>query len=434
MARKEGKARQLVDLGGSDPSVRLEQLRKAMLMTSPTNLSHGRDYLAIPGPSVMPDAVLRAMHRAAPNIYAGELVDMMPGLVADLKRVARTEHHVAMYIGNGHAAWEASLANVLRPGDKVLVPATGRFGHGWGETARCQGAQVDVLDFGKQSPMDMERIHAALTADKAHEIRAVLAVHVDTSTSIRNDIAALRRVMDDAGHPALLMADCIASLGCDPFEMDAWGVDVVVTGCQKGLMVPPGMCFVFFNDKAAAAREELAQVSWYWDWAPRANAEHFFQYHGGTAPTHHLYGLRVALDMIHAEGMDHVWARHEILARAIWAACDVWSSTGSFAMNVADPTHRSTAVTSLRLETPQATTLRNYTENDLGLTLGIGLGMAEPGDPAGDGFFRLGHMGHVNAHMIMGMLGGMETAMRALGIDHDKGALDAAAEVLAQQG
>ncbi|KIN60324.1 Aminotransferase, class V [Sulfitobacter noctilucae] len=399
-------------------------------MNKTPNLAQGRPYLAIPGPSVIPDAVLQAMHRAAPNIYAGELVEMMPGLTADLKRIARTAHHVAMYTGNGHAAWEASLANVIQPGDKVLVPATGRFGIGWSECARLQGAEVEVLDFGKQSPMDMEKIADALRADKAHEIKAVLAVHVDTSTSIRNDIAALRGVLDAEGHPALLMADCIASLGCDIFEMDAWGVDVMVTGCQKGLMVPPGMSFVFFNDKAEAARAKLPRVSWYWDWTPRAHAEEFFQYHAGTAPTHHLYGLRTALDMIHAEGVEQVWARHATLARAVWAACEAWSTGGSFAMNVSDRAHRSNAVTSLRLQSPNATALRDFVERQLGLTLGIGLGMAPPGDPSWHGFFRLGHMGHVNGHMIMGMLGGIEAGLRGLGVDHGAGALDAAADVI----
>lgn len=399
-------------------------------MSKSPNLAHGRSYLAIPGPSVMPDAVLQAMHRAAPNIYAGELVDMMPALVDDLKRVARTRHHVAMYIGNGHAAWEASLANVIQPGDKVLLPATGRFGVGWGETAKSLGAVIETLDFGKKSPMDMGRIEAALRADKSHEIKAVLAVHVDTSTSIRNDIAALRKVLDAVEHPALLMADCIASLGCDRFEMDDWGVDIMVTGSQKGLMVPPGMSFVFFNDKADAVRAKMPRVSWYWDWSPRANPQEFFEYHGGTAPTHHLYGLRAALDMIHAEGIENVWARHEVLARAVWAACAAWGAEGSLEMNVADPAHRSHAVTALQLQSPHATALRDWVEKELGLTLGVGLGMAMPGDPAWHGFFRLGHMGHVNGQMVMGTLGGIETGMRALGIEHGTGALDAAAQVM----
>jgi alanine-glyoxylate transaminase/serine-glyoxylate transaminase/serine-pyruvate transaminase len=380
----------------------------------------------------MPEAVLQAMHRAAPNIYAGELVDMMPGIMADLKRVARTEHFAAIYIGNGHAAWEAALSNVIAQGDRVLVPATGRFGHGFGEMATGIGAQVQLIDFGKSSPMDLEVIAQALSEDKAHEIKAILAVHVDTSSSVLNDIKGLRDVLDAAGHPALLMADCIASLGCDRFEMDAWGVDVMVTGCQKGLMVPPGCSFVFFNDRAQAVREAMPRVSCYWDWAPRSTATEFWMYFNGTGPTHHLYGLRTALDMIHDEGIEQVWARHGILARAIWAACDAWAAKGDLRLNIADPAQRSTAVTSLRLGGNDGTRLRDWVEHELGLTLGIGLGMAEAGDPARDAYFRLGHMGHVNGQMIMGLLGGMQAGMTALGIAHGRGALDAAAEVIAR--
>ena len=268
--------------------------------------AQGRPYLAIPGPSVMPDAVLRAMHRAAPNIYDGEIITLTESLIPDLRRVARTQGKVAIYIGNGHAAWEAALANTVAPGETVLALATGRFGHGWGEMAAGIGAGVELLDFGKAAPVDMDRFEQALRADKGHKIKAVLATHVDTSTSIRNDIAAMRKAMDAVGHPALLMADCIASLACDCFEMDAWGVDVMVTGSQKGLMTPPGLGFVFFSDKAAAVRAQMPRVSCYWDWAPRANPDLFYQYFAGTAPTHHLYGLRAALDMIHDEGIERV--------------------------------------------------------------------------------------------------------------------------------
>lgn len=400
-------------------------------MARKPNLSAGRGYLAIPGPSVMPEAVLQAMHRAAPNIYSGELPEMIPQLAEDLRRVARTRHQVAMYIGNGHAVWEAALANTVAPGDRVLVPACGSFAFGWADMAKGLGAETEMIDFGKSSPFDAARIGEALKADTAHRIKAVLAVHVDTSSSVRNDIAGLRAVMDEVGHPALLMVDCIASLACDVFEMDAWGVDVMVAGSQKGLMVPPGMGFVFFNDKAAVVRARMPRVSCYWDWAPRAAPEQFYQYWNGTAPTHHVYGLRVALDMIHAEGMDAVWHRHAVLARAIWAACEAWSAKGRLAMNVKDPAYRSHAVTSLRLDSPQATALREWTQHEIGLTLGIGLGMAPPGDPAWHGFFRLGHMGHINGHMIMGLLGGIEAGLAALEIPHGGGALDDAARVIA---
>ncbi len=392
----------------------------------------GREYLAIPGPSVMPEAVLQAMHRPAPNIYEGALVEMSASLVPDLRRVARTNGHVAMYIGNGHAAWEAALANVIAPDERVLVPCTGRFGHGWADMAEGLGADVQILDFGKQSPMGLGRIEETLTADKAHQIKAVLAVHVDTSTSIRNDIAALRSVMDRAGHPALLMVDCIASLGCDIFEMDAWGVDVMVAASQKGLMVPPGLGFVFFSQKAAQKRSQIPRVSRYWDWAPRANPEEFYQYWNGTAPTHHLYGLRTALDMIMAEGMSAVWARHETLARAIWTACEIWATGGALHLNVNDRAYRSHAVTSLKLTHGRAAKLRAWSEAKLDLTLGIGLGMAEPDGTGAHDFFRLGHMGHVNGQMILGLLGSLEAGFRALDVPIGPGALEAASQVIAE--
>ncbi|MCP9481164.1 aminotransferase class V-fold PLP-dependent enzyme [Shimia sp. CNT1-13L.2] len=394
-------------------------------------LSNGRSYLAIPGPSVMPDRVLREMHRAAPNIYEGEVVDMTAGLIGDLKRVAGTRHFATIYIGNGHAAWEAALSNVVAPGEKVLVPATGLFGMGWAEMARGIGAEVEVVDFGLKDGMDLGRVQEILVADEAHEIKAVLGVHVDTSTSLKTDVQGLRAAMDAAEHPALLMADCIASLGCDRFEMDAWGVDVMVAASQKGLMVPPGMGFVFFNDKAAAVRAAMPRVSRYWDWAPRAEPEAFYQYFGGTAPTHHLYGLRAALDMIvREEGLEAVWARHETLARAIWSAVEAWGQGGPIALNVADPAKRSHAVTSLHIGAPHGTDLRRWTEANVGVTLGIGLGMSNADDPQGDGYFRFGHMGHVNAHMVLGMLSTVQAGMKALGIPFGDGALDAAVEVV----
>ncbi|MDO6796866.1 pyridoxal-phosphate-dependent aminotransferase family protein [Shimia thalassica] len=395
-------------------------------------LSKGRPYLAIPGPSVMPEEVLRAMHRSAPNIYEGELIDMTHGLVPDLKHVAGTRHNAAIYIGNGHAAWEAALSNVIAPGDRVLVPATGRFGFGWGEMAEGLGAEVEVLDFGRQHAMDMTKVAESLAADKDHRIKAVLGVHVDTSTSVRNDIAALRATMDEVGHPALLMADCIASLGCDRFEMDNWGVDIMVSASQKGLMVPPGLGFVFFNDKAAAVRSDMPRVSRYWDWTDRANPEFYYQLFCGTAPTHHLYGLRTALDMILDEGLENIWARHATLARAIWAAVEAWGQAGPIALNIQDPALRSHAVTSLRIGAPHGTALRRWTQHEAGLTLGIGLGMSTEQDPGGDGFFRFGHMGHVNAQMILGMLSTVQAGMTALDIPFGDGGLDAATAVIAK--
>ena len=396
------------------------------------SLAAGTHYLAIPGPSVIPDAVLRAMHRPAPNIYTGELHEVVDSLLPDLRAVARTEHQVAVYIANGHGAWEAALANVFSRGDRALSLATGVFAHGWADMAEQMGIAVDRLDFGRRAALDPARVEEALAADTAHEIRAVLCVQVDTATSVRNDIAALRDAIDRAGHPALLMVDCIACLGCDPFEMDAWGVDVMVTGSQKGLMTPPGLGFVFFNARADAARERADCVTRYWDWRPRVEPDGFYQYFCGTAPTHHLYGLRAALDLMKEEGLERIWARHERLARAIWAAVDAWGQGGPLELNIPEPALRSTAVTALRIGAPHGTALRNWVSEKAGVTLGIGLGMATRDDPNSDGFFRIGHMGHVNAQMVMGALGSIGAGLAALGVPHGRGALDAAAAVLAE--
>ncbi|MCQ0093954.1 alanine--glyoxylate aminotransferase family protein [Roseovarius sp. M141] len=395
-------------------------------------LAGGRSYLAIPGPSVVPDRVLNAMHCASPNIYAGALVEMADTLLPDLKRVARTEHHAAIYISNGHGAWEAAFANTLTPGDGVLALITGSFGHGWADMAAQLGADVAKMDFGRAAPIDPARVEEVLRADTERQIKVVVATHVDTSSSALSDVAAVRAAMDAAGHPALLMADCIASFGCDRFEMDAWGVDVAVTASQKGLMMPPGLGFVFFSEKAAEARRRLTRVSPYWDWTLRAAPDQFYQYFFGTAPTQHLYGLRAALDMIREEGIEAVWARHDRLARAIWAACEVWAQCGALGLNIGDPAHRSRAVTALSLPAPRASDLRAWLEREAGVTLGIGLGMAEPDDPAWHGFFRIGHMGHVNAHMVLGVLSSIEAGLIALDIRHGSGALGAAAEVIAR--
>ncbi len=396
------------------------------------SLANGRHYLAIPGPSVIPDRVLNAMHRAAPNIYFGELHDMTRGIAADLKAVARTEGSVAMYIANGHGAWEAALANTHSPGDRALVLVTGRFAQGWADVAVRMGIDCEIVDFGRSAPVDLGRVAEVLAADTAHSFVSVMLVQVDTASTARNDIAGVRRVMDEAGHPALLMVDCIASLACDRFEMDAWGVDVTIGACQKGLMTPPGLGLVFFNARADAARERARCVTHYWDWRPRSAPDEFYQYFDGTAPTHHLFGLRAALDMIAEEGQEAVWARHATLARAIWAAFDTWGAEGPIRLNIADPATRGHSVTSVSLGAPHGTALRHWLTDTAGMTLGIGLGMGTPGDPHADGFFRIAHMGHVNAHMVLGVLGGIEAGLTALGIPHGRGALEAAAAVCAE--
>ena len=378
----------------------------------------------------MPDRVLQAMHQAAPNIYEGALHEMVDGIIPDLKKVAKTSGEVAIYIANGHGTWEAALTNTLSRGDRVLALATGRFVVFWAIMAERLGIEVDLIDFGKSSSIDLNQVEDKLNADQEKSYQAVLVVQTDTASSVRNDIEALSECIRSTGHPALLMVDCMASLACDRFEMDAWGVDLMVAGSQKGLMTPPGLGFMYFNHRVIEARKMADLVTPYWDFLPRINPEVFYEYFYGTAPTHHLFGLREALNMIFEEGLDQIWARHAKLSQAIWSAFESWGEGSSIRLNIKEPQQRSHSVTSASMDPPHATELRRWTEHKAGVTLGIGLGMADPSDPAYHGFFRVAHMGHVNAHMTLGMLSVIDAGLKALNIPHGEGALEAASRIV----
>lgn len=389
----------------------------------------GRTYLAIPGPSVIPDRVLNAMHRVSPNIYEGEIIGMTETIFAGLKKLAGTRHHAAIYIANGHGGWEAALTNMFSRGDKALGIATGLFGTSWATTAQRMGVDVKILDFGRAAA-DPNKVAEALKADTDRRIKYVLLTHVDTASSVKNDIAAIRQAMNAVGHPALLAVDAIASLGCDELRMDEWGIDVLVGASQKGMMLPPGLALLWFSDKALAAAAKADLATPYWSIAPRVNAESYWQYFGGTPPTQHLYGLHEVLKMmLDEEGLEAVWSRHTKLARAIWAAFDAWGANGSgTALNITDKAARGHSVTAATIPNGGAGQLRHWLEHEAGVTLGIGLGMALPTEPAYGDYLRIGHMGHVNAHMVMGVLGTMEAGMSALNISRGDGAVEAAAK------
>ena len=389
------------------------------------SLSSGRDLFMTPGPSVIPDRVLNAMHRAAPNIYEGPLVEQVEEIVDMLRKVARTKGHPAIYISNGHGIWEAAISNIFEPGDKMLALATGRFGIGWADVARRMGVDVQVLDFGSTHGFDGDRVADALRADPS--IKAVTSVQTDTSTSVCNDIPLLRKVLDDVGHDALLMVDCIASLGTEVHEMDNWGVDVMVAGCQKGLMTPPGLGFTFHNDKAESVSRKVKKLSPYWDWEPRTHPSFFYQHFGGTAPTHHLFALYEALTMMMDEGMENIWSRHQRQAEAIWAAADRWSEGGAVRLNVPNIADRSRAVTTFLSDNTNLTPLRKWCLSEAGLTLGIGLSINGPG---ADNMFRIGHMGHMNPPMLLGALATVDAGLKALAIPHGNGAVEVATQAL----
>jgi alanine-glyoxylate transaminase/serine-glyoxylate transaminase/serine-pyruvate transaminase len=291
------------------------------------------------------------------------------------------------------------------------------------------GIEAEVMDFGFRAAVDAGRLAERLRADRTHAIRAVLAVQVDTASSVRNDLAAIRAALDAAGHPALLAVDSIACLACDRLDMDAWGVDVAVAACQKGLMTPPGLAFTFQGARAMA--ERVRCPSPYWDWGPRTAPDAYYQLFCGTAPTHHLYGLRAALDMILEEGLEAVWRRHGVFARAVWAAVEAWGAEGALGLNLAEPAIRSHAVTTIRTGPGDGARLRRWCAEQAGLTLGIGLSV-EGVDP--DSLFRIGHMGHLNPPMLLGTLATVEAGLLALGIRHGPGGAAAAAALIAAEG
>src|SRR5207342_1664859 len=232
-------------------------------------LRAGREFLSIPGPTVIPDAVLAAMQRPAVDIYSGPLVALTASLLADMSKMFRTEGRSYIYAANGHGAWEAALTNVLSRGDKVLVLESGRFAIGWGEAARMLGAQVELLPGDFRRAVKPEAVEARLKADRKGEIKALLVAQIDTASGVVNDIEAIGQAVRAAGHDALLMVDAVASLGCVPFEMDAWGVDVAMAGSQKGLMTPPGLGFVAAGPRAKQAHKTADMRSPYWDWTLR---------------------------------------------------------------------------------------------------------------------------------------------------------------------
>jgi alanine-glyoxylate transaminase/serine-glyoxylate transaminase/serine-pyruvate transaminase len=272
----------------------------------------GREFLAIPGPTNMPDEVLRAMHRPALDIYSEQMVNLTDSLLSDLSKLFATKGKSFIYIANGHGAWEAVLSNVLSRGDKVLVLESGRFAIGWGNAARAMGAEVEVLKGDWRRAIRVEEVAARLAADKEHSIKAILAVQVDTASGAYNDIEAIGRAVKASGHPALFMVDTVASLGCMPYEMDKWGIDVTMSGSQKGLMTPPGLGFVAANDRALAVHKTAGLRTPYWDWTERDGIEHYRKY-AGTAPVHLLFALRQAIDMLFEEGLENVFERHRLL-------------------------------------------------------------------------------------------------------------------------
>jgi alanine-glyoxylate transaminase/serine-glyoxylate transaminase/serine-pyruvate transaminase len=386
----------------------------------------GREFLAIPGPTTMPDEVLQAMHRPALDIYSEQMVNLTDSLMTDLGRLFATKGKTYIYIANGHGAWEAVLSNVMSRGDKLLVLESGRFAMGWGQAARAMGVEVEVLRGDWRRAVRPAEVEARLRADKDHAIKAIVVTQVDTASGVFNDIEAIGKAIKAAGHPALYMVDTVASLGCMPFEMDKWGIDVAMCGSQKGLMTPPGLGFVAANDRALEVHKSADLRTPYWNWSEREGTEHYRKY-GGTAPVHLLFALRQAIDMLFAEGLENAFLRHRLLGEAVRRAVATWSEGQVLSLNITDAAERSNTVTTVLMGGGyDPAVLHRYCKEHCGVVLGIGIG-----DLHGKAL-RIAHMGHVNAPMILGTLGVIEVALNALKIPHGKGGTEAAIEWLGE--
>jgi alanine-glyoxylate transaminase/serine-glyoxylate transaminase/serine-pyruvate transaminase len=383
----------------------------------------GRHFLQIPGPTNVPDRVLRALSKPTIDHRGPEFAALAKDVLAGLKEVFQTTSPVVIYPGSGTGAWEASLVNTLSPGDKVLMFETGHFATLWLEMATKLGLDVDWVPGDWRRGADPADVFARLAADRTHAIKAVCVVHNETSTGVVSRIAEIRAQIDAARHPALLLVDTISSLGSIEYRHDAWGVDVTVGCSQKGLMLPPGLGFNAVSEKALAASKSAKLPRAYWDWAPmlRDNAAGFFPY---TPSTNLLYGLGEALAMMKDEGLDRIVARHERFGRATRAAVKAWG-LDIVAVNPAEHSGVLTAV--MMPEGHDADAFRQIVLDRFDMSLGTGLGRLK------GKIFRIGHLGDLNDLTLAGTLSGVEMGFKAAGVPHTPGGVLAALDVLATE-
>jgi alanine-glyoxylate transaminase / serine-glyoxylate transaminase / serine-pyruvate transaminase len=388
---------------------------------SPTG---GRHFLQIPGPTNVPDRVLRAMSAPTIDHRGPEFAQLTQALLPALGPVFGTTGPVVIYPSSGTGAWEAALANTLSPGDRVLLGETGQFSTLWAELAGRIGVQVEVIPGDWRHGVDPDAVGERLAADTEHAIKAVCVVHNETSTGVTSRVPDVRAAIDAAGHPALLLVDTISSLASIDYRHDEWRVDVTVAGSQKGLMLPPGLGFNAVSEKALAASRSAGLPRSYWDWAPilEANARGFFPY---TPATNLLYGLREALAMLAEEGLPAVFARHQRHAAATRAAVRAWG----LEVWCADEREHSGSLTAVLLPTGHdADGVRRIILERFDMSLGAGLGRL-----AGT-VFRIGHLGHFNDLTLAGTLSGVQMGLQLAGVPIKPGGIDAALDHLRDAG
>ena len=382
-----------------------------------------------PGPTRVPDAVMHAMTRPMMDLMDPRVGALIVACEEGMKRLLRTrEASVLFYAANGHGMWEATTANLSAAGRVLLIPGGGHFSDSWAMQteilAKATGTEVKRTPNVEGHPIDAAAIEQALREDKAHRIAAVLAVHTDTASGITSDLAAVRRAIDAAGHPALFVVDLVASLAAAPFEMDALGVDVAMGASQKGLMCPPGLGFTAVNARAMAFAEAHAGPRFYWDWVRRATDMQYKKF-CGTPPLAHLAGLEAALQLIEQEGLANVHARHARLGGAVHAALERWGTAGALKPYCKVPAARSTSVTAIEVGPgidPEA--LRTVSRERFQVAIAGGLG------PLYGRVFRIGHLGDMNEVTILGALAGVEAALEVQGVPFGPGGVSAATRFL----
>ncbi|MFN8542264.1 MAG: aminotransferase class V-fold PLP-dependent enzyme [Thermomicrobiales bacterium] len=373
----------------------------------------GRHFLQIPGPTNVPERILRAMDRPVPDHRGPEMPELVAEIVAGLRYVFQTEKgEIALYPGSGTGAWEAALVNTLSPGDRVLAPVIGHFSNLWAEVARAMGLQVDALDLPWEHGVPADLIREQLAADTGHGYKAVLVVHNETSTGVASDVRAVRRALDETGHPALLLVDTVSSLASIDFRFDEWGVDVALTGTQKGLMLPPGTGILCIGPRALAAAESARCPRYFFDWRP-VLAQMRTGYFPYTPATLLLFGMREAVRMLREEGLPEVFARHAWLAEGVRRATRAWELP-IFAQNPAEYSNSLTTV--VVPDDADSGKVIAVASERLNLALGVGLGKLR------GRVFRIGHLGALNELEVIATLGGVELALTLAGIPVPLGA------------
>ncbi len=382
----------------------------------------GRHFLQIPGPTAVPERILRAIDHQVIDHRGPEFQALGKDVLAGIKTIFQTEQPVIIYPASGTGAWEAALVNTLNPGDHVLMVETGHFAGLWQKMAVKLGITPDFIPGDWRRGVDAGVIEAHLRADKAHVIKAVCVVHNETSTGVTSNVAAVRNAIDNAKHPALLLVDTISSLGSVDYKHDEWGVDVTVGGSQKGLMLPPGLSFNAISPKALAASKtsKITKAFWSWDEMLEANKTGFFPY---TPATNLLYGLREAIAMLHEEGLDNVFARHQRHAEATRRAVTAWG----LEILCANPAEYSPVLTAVMMPAGHdADQLRDTILKNFDMSLGMGLSKLK------GKIFRIGHLGDFNDLTLMGTLAGVEMGLSLAKVPHKTGGVDTAIRYLAE--